>query len=275
MSAGPLVTKLVRFERPERSHPYAWNLDDATRAAILGTDAEGYAAALADLERQRTDAVAALAARPVVQRALDRMPFAAGERLLAIGESTTADRLSWFEVLAALFAAERPELGVRFDNAAVSGATTTETLGRLLALRRHPADRVFCMLGANDARRFGADGPRLVSAEETTRNLRVLRTDAAFAGAAWTWVVPTAVDEAAVAAFPYFGGAGLAWTNRDVRETAAAIGGLAASGDLVVDPAEAPDGIALGDDGVHPDPAGQLALAELVLLRLAGADLPS
>ena len=274
LDRGAMLDKLVRFERPERSLPYAWAMDDAARAGVFGTDPANYDAAMRTLEGRRDEAVRRLAAMPSVRSALGRAPFSTGGRVIAIGESTTADRLSWFELLAALFAAERADLGLQFENLAISGSTTTQALANLPALWRRQAEVVFCMLGANDARRFpGAEGERLVSAVETTRNLQLIRRDAASSpGARWIWVAPTPIDERLVAAHPYLGGVGLAWTEADVRGTAAILHETAESGDLVIDPADASGPLPLLDDGLHPQLDAQMTLAAHVLEVLAGAD---
>ena len=262
-----MLDKLVRFERPERSLPYAWAMDDAATAAVFGADPSDYAASKRALDARRADAVRRLAAMPPVRAALDRAPFASGSRILAIGESTTADRLSWFELLTALFDTERPDLGVRFENLAISGSTTTQALANLPGFRRRQPDVVFCMLGANDARRFpGAEGDRLVSTAETTRNLQLIRREAVGEpGPRWIWIAPTPIDEQRVAAHPYLGGAGLAWTVADVHGTAAFLCGAAEPGDLVIDPADASGPMPLLDDGLHPQLDAQMTLAAHVL----------
>ncbi|WP_157001876.1 SGNH/GDSL hydrolase family protein [Agromyces laixinhei] len=266
-----LLAKLARYERPERVLPYARALDDETRAAIFGTDVAGYDGAMEELAAQRDSAVAELAADPDVRSNLARWPGGAGAQVVAIGESTTADRLSWFEILAALVGGQRPDLSPRFENLAVSGSTTTQAVAGLPALRRFEPDLVFCMLGANDAQRFGGPGgDRLVSADETARNLRRLRIAWRGAGAPrWVWLAPTPVDEAAISAHPYLGGAGLSWTNDDVRRTARLIAELAEPGDLVIDPADAAGMLSLDGDGLHPTPEAQIAVVRLVLARLA------
>jgi acyl-CoA thioesterase-1 len=79
-------------------------------------------------------------------------------------------------------------------------------------------------------------------------------------------MTPTPVDDAAVDAFPFFGGAGILWRNRDVQELSAA---LPALGDRLVQTASAADSAdAFLDDGVHPSVATQQRLASLVLAAL-------
>ncbi|TJZ75937.1 hypothetical protein FCG67_18090 [Rhodococcus oryzae] len=267
--SNPMLPKLVRFQRPDRALPWA-RPDRATEAAVFGTDLAGYEAALADLGRQRDEFADRLAADEGVAERLRRLPFAVGERIVAIGESTTADRLSWFEVLRTLIDRHRPDLRLGLTNLAVSGASTTGTLAGLAGIRRQPADRVFILLGGNDIQRCGVDGPRLVSEAETERNLRVLRERASDDAAQWIWLTPPPVDEAAVAAFPFFGGAGLHWSNDDVRRTAGAVRRIAGDRDLVIDTSPAVTGPeSLLEDGVHPQAATQAAVAGLVLEALS------
>jgi acyl-CoA thioesterase-1 len=266
---NPMLEKLVRFQHPDRSLGYARNLSDDTLAALFGTDAATYRAALDEIDAQRTQAARTLAADPSVAALLKRLPFQRGQRIVAIGESTTADRLSWFEILGTLIGTERPDLELRFGNLAVAGATTTQTLAAVPSIRRQVGDWVFCMLGTNDLQRFGSpDGPRLVSESETLRNLRELRARAELAAdARWVWLTPTPVDDAAIDAFPFFGGAGIYWRNKDVQELSAA---LPTAGDSLIQTASAagaPD--AFLDDGVHPSLATQQRLASLVLAALA------
>lgn len=183
--SNPMSAKLVRFQWPDRVLPWA-RPDRATEAAVFGTDLAGYEAALADLDRRRDEAADQLVADAGVADRLRRLPFAAGERIVAIGESTRAYRLSWFEVLRTLIARHRPDLGLELTNLAVSGAPTTGTLAGLAGIRRQPADRVFIRLGGNDIQRYGVGGPRLVSEAETERNLRLLRKRGSGEAAQWT-----------------------------------------------------------------------------------------
>ncbi|MBP2324574.1 hypothetical protein JOF56_004959 [Kibdelosporangium banguiense] len=60
------------------------------------------------------------------------MKFDLGPHVAVVGESTTADRLSWFEILRHALSLRHKE--VRLTNLAVSGSTTTQALTRLPAL---------------------------------------------------------------------------------------------------------------------------------------------
>jgi hypothetical protein len=104
---APMLEKLVRFQHPDRTLNYARSLTDATRAALFGTDEGALHAAVEHLDGQRAAAAHELAADPQVTADLTRVPFRPGQRLVAIGESATADRLSWFEILRTLLHCER------------------------------------------------------------------------------------------------------------------------------------------------------------------------
>ncbi|MDH6680639.1 acyl-CoA thioesterase-1 [Rhodococcus sp. LBL1] len=270
---NPMLEKLIRFQRPERALPYAQNLSVRTLSGIFGTDEDQYRAVLEALDVQRAEVAARLAADPRISAHLEKVPFERGAHVVAIGESTTADRLSWFEILRTTLETQRPDLELRFTNLAVAGATSTQMLAAVPAIRRQRADWMFCMLGANDSQRLGSiDGPQLVTRQETIRNLTELRAQA-FPGddSRWVWVTPTPVDETLVATFPFFRDAGISWTNADLSLLAAAI---LDTTDLVVDSTPAvPEAHAFTEDGLHLGIATQEALAARILEALSEGGL--
>ncbi|MFC9998803.1 SGNH/GDSL hydrolase family protein [Nocardia sp. NPDC127526] len=266
-----MTMKLVRFQRPGLSLPYLNGLDDARIAALFGLDVGEYRSLCEDFTVQARAAAADLLADPEVAGQVDRLPFGPGAHVVAIGESSTADRLSWFEILRHLLELRRPGDGIKLTNLAVAGATTTQTLKGVAALGFHRPDWVLCQIGANDAQRLGADGPRVVSAAETTRNLGLLHDEGVrLSGARWVWITPTDMDEALIAAFPPFQRAGISWRAKDHEETARALWDRA---EPVVD-ALAPTRPGAGrrlyeTDGVHLTPAGQVAVARAVVAALS------
>lgn len=266
----PILEKLIRFQHPERVLPFARHLSGSTLAAIFGVDETEYRSTLDEIDRQRNAAAGRLAADPDMRTRLLSLPFRDGDRIVAIGESVTADRLSWFELLRALITSARPELHLSFENLAVSGSTSTQALAALPAIRMRSANWLFCMLGNNDSQRLStADDTLLVSRAETVRNLAELRARALpSASSHWVWLTPTPVDEAQLAAFPFFRASGITWSNADISELSAAI---PAGDDPIIDsaPAVAAAGAqAFIEDGVHPSITAHEALAARVMVKL-------
>ena len=259
-----MAERLIRFQHPEKVLGYLGDLDDDRLATLFGLDLGAYQQLRRSHAEQARRAAADLLEDPAFARKVDQLPFRPDQRVVAIGESTTDDLLSWFEILRHLLDLRRPADGITLTNMAVSGQTTTQALTELPGLSFHRPDWVLCMLGGNDAQRLGSpDGPTLVSLAETERNVRALHDLAIRRIAArWVWLTPATVDEARVAAFPPFQRAGITWTNRDID----AIGQiLTAQPEPTLDtrPILAPPTAEQFhlDDGLHLSLAGQQALA--------------
>jgi acyl-CoA thioesterase-1 len=264
-----MLDKLIRFQRPERNLPYLPGLEPDRIAALLGISPEAYRDAVAEFEARARSAAEALLARPVLAEAVGRLPFRAGERVIALGESSTADRVSWFEILRHLVAIARPDQEIDFVNLAVSGRTTAEAKSQAAQLGRQNPSWILCALGGNDALRFtGLAGARQVSRTETEGNMAELRTGSGPL-ATWIWLTPNAIDADRVAAYPPFRQAGISWNQSDLDQTAAY---LASRPEPVIDTREATaprEGVHL-EDGVHLTVEGQQTVAEAVVLALSG-----
>ncbi|GGU99657.1 hypothetical protein GCM10010495_07840 [Kitasatospora herbaricolor] len=267
------AARLVRFRQPAPvpvDEP-----DDAREAARSGLDPAVHRELRLGFEEQVRRAAAGLLADDGFAALVARLPFRPGEHVVALGESTTADRLSWFEILRRLLPP-----GVRLSNLAVPGCTTTQALAQLPALTGRRPDWVLCMLGANDVQRLGPDAVRLVSADETRRNLLLLRELAGRrTSARWIWLTPTGVHAERVAAYPHFRRAGIGWANEDIEAVAAFLRGrpepTVDTGSAVAATPVTPDGDGDGDDphqpdGLHLTLAGQRSVAAALVRRLAG-----
>ncbi|MFJ5549794.1 SGNH/GDSL hydrolase family protein [Streptomyces sp. NPDC093225] len=251
--------RMLRFHQPEKTLSHLGPApDQAGLAALLGLDPADYRTRLNRLDEHNRTAAAALAAAPGAAAHLAGLPFRPGEHVVAVGESTTADRLSWFEILRHLL----PD-GVRCTNLAVSGSTTTQALANVPRLASHRPDWVLCMLGANDVQRL--DGIPLVAAAETRRALRALRDlTVRRTGARWIWLTPTGVHPERVAQYVHFRRAGLAWAAADLDAVADL---LLAEPEATVDTRAAAHDH-LEEDGLHLTPAGQQRVAAAVLEAL-------
>ncbi|WP_030685662.1 GDSL-type esterase/lipase family protein [Streptomyces globisporus] len=260
-----LTDKLVRFQQPEKALRYLGELPDTRLAELFGLDTGTYRTLLRGLDEQTRDAAAELLKDPAFAARADRLPFRPGQRVVALGESTTADRLSWFSILRHLL----PD-GVELVNLAVSGSTTTQALAQLPQLGFPRPDWILCMLGANDVQRLGrgagAAGTRLVSEAETERNLLALRDLAGLSDPdRWVWLTPSAVDQERADAHPHFRRAGIGWTSEDVDGVADFLLGRP---ELTVDTRRVTAGLHL-DDGLHLTLDGQRAVAVALVDALA------
>lgn len=268
MTRSETAVKLVRFQKPELSLPYLNGVDEAHIAGLFGLGTEEYHSLCDDMAARARTAAADLLIDPDIADQVDRIPFATGARIVALGESSTADRLSWFEILRYLLELRRPGDHIALINLAVAGSTTSQTLKSIGALRFQRPDWVLCQLGANDAQRFGALGSRVISATETARNIAMIRDQAP--GTPWVWLTPTEVDEALVAEFPPFRAQGISWRSTDQAETSEL---LRAQPDPVVDvlavTRERAGMRIFEQDGVHLTPTGQVEVARAVVAGLA------
>jgi acyl-CoA thioesterase I len=265
-----MLEKLIRFQRPERNLPYLPGLGEDRAAALFDIAPEWYREALAGFAAEAREAAEALLERPGLADAVDRLPFLPGQRVVALGESSTADRLSWFEILRHLVAITRPGHDIDFVNLAVSGRTTTKAKAQAAQLRRQEPAWVLCGLGANDALRFAGLGhSRQVSRPETEANLAELRLGAD-PSATWIWLTPNTIDPDRADMFAPFRAAGFSWEQKDLDEIARF---LVTRPEPVIDTRAATtprEGTDLHlNDGVHLTVEGQQAVAATVVAALA------
>jgi lysophospholipase L1-like esterase len=267
------LTYVLQFVHPEKTLAGLPGLSDTTVAAVFGLDGTAYRRIRAGFTEAAGRAAQELLEDPSFAGRVERLPFAAGAKVIGLGDSITDDYQSWAEVLRHLLALCRPGDGIAVVNAGVSGDTTTHLIGRFVEVAELQPDWVLCMAGTNDARTHGRQPAKtLVSLDETARNLAALRRFAATQTAArWVWITPAPVIEEKIAAHWYLGPLQLAWSNRDLRAVAEVVRGQP---DPVVDvqavfgvPAD--PGLLLAD-GLHPSLAGQKAIVRAVVERLAG-----
>ncbi|MFC5401355.1 SGNH/GDSL hydrolase family protein [Cohnella soli] len=270
---NPQWAKLVQMQHPKKVLGYARHLDDQLLAAIYGMELDMYLTIKGKLAQQTREAAEQLLESSDFADRVRRLPFKEGATIVAVGESTTDDLLSWFEILRQLLGLQRPQDGIQLINEGISGSTTTEALARFSGIVAHQPDWIFCLLGANDVQRVGPDSAKtLVSLEETVQNLKEMRRIAeARTQSEWVWVTPPTFIEERVAAFPYFQMGQLSWRNEDILRVGEAVRGLPG---VVVDtqagygqPAQASY---MGFDGVHPTIEGHKAIVRGLVESLTG-----
>lgn len=270
---SPQWVKLVQTQHPEKLLNFARHLDDSVLAAIYGMELETYVNVKGILAKQSKEAAQQLLEDPAFADRVDHLPFNEGETVIGVGESTTDDLLSWFEILRQLLELQRPQDGIRLINEGISGNTTTQVLGRFSGIVAQQPDWILCMIGGNDVMRIGPEsGKTQVSLEETAKNLHeIRRIAAARTKAQWVWLTPPTFDEERIAAFPYFQMGQLSWRNEDIISVGEMIRSMP---DLVVDTQAGFGQPALakfiGFDGLHPTMDGHKAIVRWLVESLTG-----
>lgn len=215
----------------------------------------------------RSDA-STLMADAAYRAAVETLPLGDGDRLVAIGDSVTADRLGWFELLKASLEVGGP-VGVEIVNLGLSGDTTADALERLDVVEDARPTWVLVMLGTNDTRYHGPNQAyRMVSLGETERNLRALMefvTDDL--GADITFLTPPPGDQQRISSF--FHDARVAWQAAELDAAATLIRKLDPACVDVNKSMRATPNDLLETDGVHPTAAGQRHIARFVVERLS------
>jgi lysophospholipase L1-like esterase len=253
---------LERFPVPE-------SLQIEMLAAMTGSPANDVRATVAAMTATVQRDALKLMADSAFRAAIHAIPLASGDRLVAIGDSVTADRLGWFELLKASI--ELAGLrSVEILNLGVSGDTTADVLERLDVVEIARPTWVLVMLGTNDTRYHGSRHTyRMVALAETERNIRALMEFVTCDLAAEvTLMSPPPGDQERISSF--FHDAPVAWRAAELDAVAALIRRLDPA---CVDVNQSMRATALADllgpDGVHPTAAGQRHIARFAAERLS------
>ncbi|AGL19095.1 GDSL-type esterase/lipase family protein [Actinoplanes sp. N902-109] len=266
--------QFLRFTRTERwpmldRHPVAGTVHQSLLAGMLGIGWEQVEAELDAMRAETARAAAGLLGDATLRAAIERLPGTADDRVVAVGDSITADRLGWFEMLTVAVQLTGGG-GGSLRNLGLSGNTTADVLERFDLIEAARPTRVLLMLGTNDARRHGrSSGHRMATAPETERNLRVLTELITHdLGARVTLITPPVIDGGAVEAF--FEGLPLSWDTPAVADVAGIVRKIDAD---CVDLYAAMEGSGLPGlleaDGVHPTVAGQQFVLSTILRHLS------
>jgi acyl-CoA thioesterase I len=262
----------IRYTEPRRwplleRFPVGDDLPGELLAQMLGCSPDTVRSIVGELTGLARGTASELLADPHFRAMLRGLPFRPEDRVVAIGDSITADRLGWFELLTAAAALDgRPT--AEMINLGVSGNTTADVIERFDLLEAARPSHVLLMLGTNDARSHGRDvAYRMVSIAETERNLRAL-VDLVVAGlgAVVTVITPPAVDQRRIDTS--FAGAAVGWCAEDIADIAEIARKVAPTAiDLHATTRDHAGGGFLEADGVHPTPAGQ----RLILTHIVAA----
>jgi len=261
------LVKVLHPEKTVASLPGGAALTEASRAALLGLEADVYSAERARQLQGAKEAARELLAEPEVCGMVDRLSLRPGDKIVAFGDSHTADPQSWAVILNELFAARRPADGISIAVSAVSGETTTHGLVRIGDVLARQPDWILFFIGVNDARTQGPNPTKtLVGHAETARNFAELRRRAsAETKARRLWITPPAVAEDCVPKHWALARFGVRFRNEDIGRLAQT---LREMGDPTVDLFSilgTPPAPELLTDGLHFTLAGQKRVAVEVL----------
>jgi lysophospholipase L1-like esterase len=266
------IAAFVQFFHFEKSlTPFGIALSDEQQAGLYGLDVATYRGILQHFATAARGAAEELLTDEAFAARVDRLPFAAGQTVVGVGDSLTDDLQSWLEILRHLLELRRPGDRIQIVNRGISGATTTDALMGIIPTLTTRPDWICCLLGTNDAIRYGRQATKtLVSPEETARNLLELRDlAAAESEASWVWLTPPTCDEAVIAASPFYAAAEMQLRNDDLITIADAIRRQPEPVvDLVALFGRPPAAELLLADGLHPSLAGQQAIARALVERL-------
>lgn len=263
----------VRYTHTQRwpllvRHPVSPALHHQLLAQMVGSSSEELDDLIAGLSQEVERQAETLMADDGFRSMILALPFRDGDRVAAVGDSITADRLGWFELLrAAMRIAGRT--GVRLENFGISGNTTADVLERFDLIEAFQPTHVLMMLGTNDARSHGRRVEcQMASAAEVGRNLEALsEMIVKDLGAALTVVTPSAVDPTRIRTF--FRDLPLRWHAEAVAEVADVVRALDSTCvDVHAAMCEVGVGRLVEADGVHPSRQGQELILSSILRQL-------
>jgi acyl-CoA thioesterase I len=271
-TTNPMIEKWVQYTHLDKLYGYLPGMAEAL-PAVFGMSMAEYEAVRSRFAARAETAARDLLADPAFAAAVDALPFADGQTVLAVGDSITDDLQSWAEILQQLLRQRRPELGVQVVNHGLSAHTTA------MVLRRWPATVaavrpawVLCALGGNDVTRIGPE-PSLTQVSRTESVTNLQRMHALYPDARWIWLTPVPVHEERAAQYPPFRFGGSTWRNDDILALADAMRTLDGTlVDLVSVFGVPADPALQGDDGVHPTLDGQIAIVRAVVEKLAAPE---
>jgi acyl-CoA thioesterase I len=267
---GQDLEYLIQFRHPEKTlviFPGLKTLTLADHARLFQLEVGAYEQILEGFATRARQAAAKLLEDASFATAVDDLPLEPGQLVLGLGDSITAERQSWFEILRHVLELRRPQDRLRLVNAGVSAETTLHVLSRFAGLCVLGPHWILTLIGTNDVRLHGRHPTKtLLTPDETGRNLEQLRAlmlDQTQARR--LWLTPPPLLEARIETHWFPVSLQQRWKNADLERVVQCINQL---GDPVIDTRAAFNGPLeplLLEDGLHPSLAGQSRMARMVV----------
>jgi len=145
----PMVQNWLQYTHLDKLYGYLPGMPQAA-PAIFGLGPAAYAEIIAQFDRRAAGAADRLLDDQRVAGWVDTLPFTPGQKLLAVGDSTTDDLQSWAVIFRHLLSKRRGQDHIDIINAGLSAHTTAMMLRRWPATLAVKPDWIMCALGTND-----------------------------------------------------------------------------------------------------------------------------
>jgi lysophospholipase L1-like esterase len=265
----------IRFTRPGNfphfaRRPLGQESEQRLLAELARCSAEQLEETLSQM-RQNVEATAQILLGDPHIANLDRIT-SPGARIVAVGDSITADRVGWAEILGETIK-QRTEGSASLINCALAGSTSTDTVERIDTIETLKPDVVLLMIGTNDARSQRLlPGEPLVSTEESRRNLQlIIRASSQIASRTVLLTPPPLFDEPSRRGLR----AGT-WNNSwDGRVLLTLVDEVRSSAPFLIDLVcpevfNPRDQEVMDEDGIHPTHHGHIKITKTLLRALGG-----
>jgi lysophospholipase L1-like esterase len=168
---------LLQFLNIEKKYPLLPGISNTEAVAnMFGLEEEELTKLRGTFRQNAKEAALELLKDDDVTDWIDQLPFKADDTIVAIGDSSTDDLQSWFQILSEILNITVPEADFTFINAGHANDTSSEALRRLHRdVLSHEPDWVIVSLGMFDVIRLSIAPKRtLLPLSETWENLSTI-----------------------------------------------------------------------------------------------------
>jgi lysophospholipase L1-like esterase len=268
---------MVRFFHPEKKYAFLRGGNSTkAHAALFGLRESFYNQLKSAFTEQARAAAKLLCQNSEYIEQIKSIRIKPNGLILALGDSLTDDSQSWFEMIKYSFETLRPADKIQFINLAVSGDTSSQMLGSIVAASDYQADLYLCLIGINDARiQGGKEYKPYNSLNEVAANFDCLITFAKNeTQSPWLWITPPGVIESRIESHDFFKPIKAFWSHDYVSQIAELIIERADNSVDLRSPFSQEHEYDLFDsDGLHWSIHGQSLAAQIITEQLSQLSL--
>ena len=266
---------LLQFLNIEKKYPLLPGISNTEAVAnMFGLEEEELTKLRGTFRQNAKEAALELLKDDDVTDWIDQLPFKADDTIVAIGDSSTDDLQSWFQILSEILNITVPEADFTFINAGHANDTSSEALRRLHRdVLSHEPDWVIVSLGMFDVIRLSIAPKRtLLPLSETWENLSTIEdaikevTDNPVIWITPPPVIPGLLDKMELFDFDI--------SDEDLAQVRQIIAGKTG---YIVDPTgkrmgNPPEAWYYLSDGINPSLSGQVNTAKALMYTLATSE---